>query len=579
MNTYRITASQASQHTLQISFTFVARNSKSTIQVPKWRPGRYEAGNFARNYRGFKASANGESLTYRKSSPNRWQIHASPGTEITITYDCYASEIAAGNTYFDGELLLINPVNSLVYIIGMEHEPASLEVVVPNGWHMVSSFDEAEGKHSPTKYVAADMQQLLDTPILAAPHIDTYTYEIDGIPFYIDICGDGVKDREQLVQEFKAFSQSQIDAFGSMPVDRYRFLMLFLPVKAYHGVEHESSTVIILGPSAELDDPKIYKELLGVSSHELYHTWNVKSLRPADWTPYDYSKSMFSRMGYVAEGVTTYMGDWMLWQSRFFSDQGFLNELSTHVQRHMDNEGRFYNSLADSSVDTWVDGYVKGMPRRKVSIYVEGALLALVCDMHLLNATSGEAGLSNVMRVLYEKYGQQRGFTEDQYWDELAATAPFDWDRIRQDALDGRGKLESLVKEALPIAGLKIESSASDKSFETNFGFSASLIGTDWTVTNVLEGSPAETSGLWFGDVLVEINDDVAAKYFDQEQAEAKTIKVAAKSGFREKNITLNADGKMWIKKYRVVKAEAADNAIFENWRSLGQQTQLDSAQ
>ena len=140
----------------------------------------------------------------------------------------------------------------------------------------------------------------------------------------------------------------------------------------------------MLGPSYVVFDA-VYPDLLGVSSHELYHTWNVKAIRPIELFPYDFTKENYSELGYLCEGVTTYMGDLFLFKSNVFSEEEYFNELNQQLQKHFDNPGRFNYSVAASSFDTWLDGYVPGVPNRKVSIYTEGCLIALVCDLMIIH--------------------------------------------------------------------------------------------------------------------------------------------------------------------------------------------------
>ncbi len=565
---YKIEAEKFSQHILNVTLTFKASDSITKLQMPYWRPGRYEGGNFSKNIIGLQSYTDGELLDCKKITGNSWELDTHPGKEVEVRYGCYGAELTAGNTYLDEELMLVNPVNCLVYVLGKEHKPMQLSLCIPANWQVATAMKAITNGVDKT-FQCTDLQDLLDTPILASENIETLFYTQEGVDFYIDIYGDGLGDKEKFQQDFEDFTRVQIAAFGSFPVDRYHFLTLILPHKAYHGVEHETSTVVIMGPSSEVNKWDFYKELIGVSSHELYHTWNVKSLRPADWTPYDFSGPGFSRLGYVAEGVTTYMGDWMLWQSQFFSDEAFLSELSTHVQRHLDNEGRFNLSLADSSVDTWVDGYGRGTPRRRVSIYVEGALLALVCDIQILNATKGKKSLSDVMKSLYEKYGAKKGFFEDQYWAELQHFADLDWSHLRKDVLDGTGKLEKYVEDALSEMDLSISAKASEKLWEKDWGVSFAQINGNWEVLNVLKDSPAEKAGIWFGDQVLEIGGMLPDAFFAKGEYEAiRGIEITVRSGFRQKIVSPKADEKVWMKKYRVVQDHDSDQVLFKKWKN-----------
>ena len=573
MTRYKIEAARPAAHTFFITLTFTATDSTTYLQMPYWRPGRYEGGNFSKNIVGLDVYAGGQPLPARKITSERWQVETRPDEEVTVTYRCYAASLTAGNTYLDEELLLINPVNCLIYVLGTEDSPSTLALEIPERWKAATSMPRINNGAS-RHYRCSDLQELLDTPILAAPEIETIMYSEGGTDFYIDIYGKPIPDREKLKNDFIGFTRAQIAAFGEFPVREYHFLTLLLPHKAYHGVEHESSTVIIAGPSTDLGNWNLYKELIGISSHELYHTWNVKNLRPADWTPYNFTGPGYSRLGYVAEGVTTYMGDWMLWQSGFFNDEAFLAELATHIQRHMDNEGRFNLSLADSSVDTWVDGYGLTTPRRRVSIYVEGALLALVCDIFLLKSGKGKSGLSDVMQTLYQKFGQKRGFSESDYWKVFEEAAPTaDWNKLRSDVVDGRGKLMEYVRTALSEMHLDITAAPAPNSWEAQWGMRCAQINGVWEIITVLSESPAEKSGLWFGDKILAIGEMTPDEFLSDPQRNLSDVVVKVQAGFREKYCTPHADGRIWLKKYGLVRDHDSDDKLFKQWRKLIRKT------
>ena len=569
MNSYTIEVLRPHQHIFKITLSFTAVQKITTLQVPYWRPGRYEGGNFTKNIIGFYASANGESLWFEKTTSHNWKVETPMGSRVEVSYLCYAAELTAGNTYLDENFLLINPVNALVYVLEMENQPAEVVLKINSSWMVATAMIEnskTNGQGAHRSYKCSDLQELLDTPILAAPSIKTIKYKVDNIPFYIDIYGEGIDDFAQLESDFLHFTETQIAAFGEFPVNRYHFLLLLLPHKAYHGVEHETSTVIIIGPGAELKNRDLYKELIGVSSHELYHTWNVKNLRPAEFTPYDFTRPTFSKLGYIVEGVTTYMGDKMLWESGFFDNEGFLNEISTHVQRHMDNEGRLNLSLADSSVDTWVDGYGRGTPRRRVSIYVEGALVAFVCDVKIWKASGGKKSLTDVMRRLYEKFGGKKGFTETDYWDEIKLAAGFDWDRLKLELVDQPGHLQKYFREVLEEIGLSLSANASEKSWERDLGISVAELNGNWEIINILENSPAEEAGLWFGDKILKVNDEPAANFFASADAyNLKTVKFEVQSGINLKTIKVIPDGEVWMRKYKVIPQH--EEKLFAQWK------------
>ncbi len=567
MISYELGNFKPKQYSFQVDIRFKAEADIVNLQLAYWRPGRYEGGNFARNIVGLVAMDGNGNCKTRKRESGVWQVSSKAGQELHVSYTLYTRDLTAGNTYSDEKFLLLNPVNSLIYVAGMENADVSLKLDIPSAWKVATSMPRTDD--SDRAFAVKGVQQLLDTPVLAGEEMTTVSYEEAGINYHVHNCGEVAFDVDNMLIDFHAFTKAQRMAYGALPVKEYHFLNLMLPHRAYNGVEHEASTVITLGPADKFGERKYYKELLGISSHELYHTWNVKDLRPSDWTPYDFTKPNYSRLGYVAEGVTTYMGDYMLWQGRAFSDEEFLQELSKQVQKHMDNEGRFNLSLADSSMDTWIDGYGRGTPRRRVSIYTEGALLALTCDLWILNHSHGQKDLNTVMRSLFDKFKGQKGYTEEDYWSEMSKAADLPWQELREKVVDGRGHLIRFVEQALAKVGLEINANPSDKVWESAWGASFMKVAGKWRVWNVLEGSPAEKAGLWFDDIVVEMNEEEPEVFFENhKEIVPDAVEVSVKSGIRDRTATLVADGNQWISKYSIDPMTDGEYPLFGIWKT-----------
>jgi len=218
---------------------------------------------------------------------------------------------------------------------------------------------------------------------------------------------------KKIKTDFTKFTQTSLSFWGGFPVSEYHFLFQILPFKFYHGVEHQKSTVIAIGPGYNVNKGKTYEDILGVSCHELFHTWNIKYIRPVEMLPYDFTKENYARTGYVYEGFTTYYGDLLLLTSGVFNTQEYFDTLEERLTKHFHNYGRFNLSVAHSSWDTWLDGYVPGAPYRKTSIYDEGNLIALMLDVQIMKHTNNQKGLSDVCRELYNEFGKKnKGYSE-----------------------------------------------------------------------------------------------------------------------------------------------------------------------
>ena len=490
------------QQYIQITATLKATGKETTVHFPAWRPGRYQLGDFAKNVNHFKVlTKENKSIPYQKTNKNTWIVQTEGCNEIVIKYSYYAAELNAGSTFLDETQLYVNPVNCCLFTQEEYDDPIDVQLNIPKEWQVAHSLPV--NNHS---FQAANYDELADSPFICSEDIQHDTYEVSGTTFHIWMNGLVKPEWDRLIEDFKAFTETQIEKFLDFPTEEYHFLFQFLPYKTYHGVEHCKSTVITLGPSYAVFE-ELYKELLGVSSHELYHTWNVKSIRPTEMMPYDFTKENYSELGYIAEGVTTYMGDLMLFKSGVFKVDQYLNEMNAQLQRHFDNFGRFNYSVAESSWDTWLDGYQKGAPARKVSIYTEGCLLAFIVDVYLLKNTANKRGLDEVMRSLYFNFGSKGiGITEKDYQDAIENVAGISMQWFFDDYVHGTQSYSSLLVDCFEYIGLELHHQPVKDDVAAFLGAKTIQENNATKIVALYPGGPLEMAGVMLGDAVVSIN-------------------------------------------------------------------------
>lgn len=465
---YRLSAdSAAPPHYIAVDarLTDVA-SAEVELQLPAWRPGRYELQPFAKFIQRFDVvDASGRPLPVRKMGKDRWRVQTNGATELTACYNFYAllptpNQLNAGSSFLNDTLLYVNPVNLCVYAEGRLTEPCTLELAIPTTWTVACGLERADTPGTVTLR-AADYYQLVDSPLVAAPVLQHVQYEVGNVPFHVWVqggrCTDGAPtfDADRIVRDFGRFTRRQMDLYGEFPERDYHFLVLVLPVAHYHGVEHRNSTVLVLGPNDEGEG--LYQDLLGVASHELFHAWNVIRIRPTELLPYDFTRETYFETCFVAEGITTYYGDLMLRQSGVFDDAAYLKELQVLLKRHFEQNGRAAQSLVESSWDLWLDGYEKGVPDRKVSVYNKGAIVALIMDLHLRRLTNHARSLDDVMRLMWERYGRPFvGYTLADYRAVTEAVAGESLDGYYDTCIFGNEPLETLLNEYLAWVGLRM---------------------------------------------------------------------------------------------------------------------------
>ncbi len=416
---------RAGRHELTITSAFPAGTDH--IQLPIWRPGRYEQGDFGQYIRGMVQRTDTGWQPLSKVGLHRWQT-VEPSESVEVRFQFTAAQLNAGSTWADEALLYVNPVNCLPYHDDLADIPVHIHLPdIPHDWYIATALPHMGDSEDGVHLMAKGTQELMDSPWMAAPADALWhgQYEVAGHPFHIHVWGQRHYDDDAFLEAHRKFTESQMATFGWLPVPQYHFLYLFPDFQARHGVEHEASTVIAWGPADQLThsdgQPSAgLEEVIDIASHELVHTWNVKRLRPAEWMPYDFSQASPSRLGYVAEGVTTYLGDLFLLEAGVIEMEGWLRRFEKLLTRHLWNPGRLQTSVADSSVDTWLDGYKLGVPHRRGNIYVEGAVLAFLCDVALNRAGGGW-----LVDALAELVGpdQSRALTEERWWSTLERRA------------------------------------------------------------------------------------------------------------------------------------------------------------
>jgi predicted metalloprotease with PDZ domain len=383
---------------LDITFQFSPRKpGKQVIQLPIWRPGRYQAQNFAKNIPVLKAFSGGAPIVIHKVASSTWELEASELVEIRYSY--YANQPDAGGSVVEEDLLYVNFINCLLYVKGRENERCEIHIEKPASWKSVCTFKNG-GKY----------RELVDSPYIAAPAIFQHKWKCNGVKFAIDVVGSRQALTKKLIDAYEKFTQTQLDWMGHFPVKEYHYMLWVCPKPYYHGVEHTKSTMMVMGPP----DRDAYEDLIGLGSHELFHVWNIATIRPKELFPYAYHQETPFSTGWVVEGITTYLGDWFLYESGVWTKQEYLAGLLGNLKLHFERDGQAQQSLEESSIDLWLDGYGTSLPNKRVSIYYKGAVVALALDLKL-QAKNGKS-VKDVMRQMNSEFGLlKKGYTKEDF--------------------------------------------------------------------------------------------------------------------------------------------------------------------
>ena len=537
MINYNISYQNPHKHLIDFELITSTKNKeKIQFQLSAWRPGRYQLADFAQNIISWQAyNEKDEKLSFKKITKDLWEVECKNCNEIKIIYNFYANQLDAGACYLDEYQLYINPVHCMFYITDRMNDEYRLNMNLPNDYTIASSMIQTGNI-----LIVKGYDLLAESPIICSNSLQHDTYCINGITFNLWFQGKCQPNWEKLKKDFTAFTKSQIHHFGGFPVDEYHFFFQITPYRSYHGVEHTKNTVLLLGPGNEIMD-KRYEDLLGVCSHELYHTWNIKAIRPIEMYPYDYTKENYFRTGFVAEGVTTYMGDLMLYNSGVFNWKEFVKTQNQNLERHLMNYGRYNLSVADSGFDNWLDGYKLGAPNRKTSIYPDAALCMLMVDIEIIKNSNGKNSLHSVMKELYQEFAlKSRGYSENDFENLCVKYGGTKVEEIFKNHIYGTKNYIPSLENALNLVGIELKEKKNANLTAQYFGFVAVKENEKLIIKKVEPNSETDKNKIAVEDEITEVNGKKIKNNFSDTLRDCKkmvTFKIKKK--FSEKEITL----------------------------------------
>ena len=549
---YNISYKNPQKHLIDFELTTSTKNKeKLQFQLSAWRPGRYELADFAQNIINWQAyNEKDKKLSFKKISKDLWEVECKNCNEIKIIYNFYANQLDAGACYLDKHQLYINPVHCMFYITDRINDEYHLKMNLPNDYTIASSMLQVGNI---LKVKGYDL--LAESPIICSDSLQHDSYSVSGIIFNLWFQGKCQPNWKKLKKDFTAFTKSQINHFGGFPVDEYHYFFQITPFRSYHGVEHTKNTVLLLGPGNEIMD-KRYEDLLGVCSHELYHTWNIKAIRPIEMYPYDYTKENYFRTGFVAEGVTTYMGDLMLYNSGVFNWNEFVKTQNQNLERHLMNYGRFNLSVADSGFDNWLDGYKLGAPNRKTSIYPDAALCMLMVDIEIIKNSNGKNSLHSVMKELYQEFAlKSRGYSENDFQNICLKYGGEKVKEIFKNHIYGTNNYIPSLETALDLVGLQLKEKKNANLSAQYFGFVAIKENERLIIKKVEPDSEADQNEIAVEDEITEINGiKINNNFLDTLKEFKNKVTFKIKKKFSEKEITLTIGN--YYKLLEIVKIE-----------------------
>jgi len=510
-----------------------------------WTPGSYLIREYERNVEDVKATAAGRALAVEKPLKNRWRITTGGAREITVTYRVFSHEMTVRSNWVEAEFAMINGAPTFMSLAGSVDRPHEVTLVLPPGWKGSWSGMPAARDGSSNHYVAVDYDLLVDSPIVAgSPAV--HPFSVDGKAHQlVDLGEAGVFDGNKAAKDLEKIVQADKGLWGSLPYDKYVFFNLL--TEASGGLEHRNS-VMMMATRWKMATRGSYVDWLSLASHEYFHLWNVKRLRPVELGPFDYEKENYPRSLWVSEGLTDYYGDLQVRRAGLTSSWEYLALLSDAIKTLQTTPGRLAQSVEMASFDAWIRQYRpdENSVNSSISYYTKGAVVGFLLDARVRAATNGVKSLDDVMRAAFARYSGARGFTPEQFRQTASEVAGTDLSAWFQKALETTEELD--YGPALEWYGLEF---ARPPAFTDPVGWLGArtrIDGGRLVVENVPRGTPAYDAGVNAGDEILAIDDFrvLPDKFADRLQSYAPgqkvTLLVARREELKRLPITLASE-------------------------------------
>lgn len=505
---YRVEAASLHAHLYRITLTVSQPAALQRLSLPVWIPGSYLVREFSKNLQHLAAHQDGKPLPLRQIDKNHWEADGVAGRPLVLTYEVYALDASVRTAWLDTQRGFFNGTSLCLRVHGQEMQAHGIEVRAPQAhWEAATGLTPLKvDKRGFGTYLAADYDELADCPFELGPFWSAQ-FKVAGVTHRFVVAGAPRPfDGERLLADTQKICETAIRFWHGRkrPPFKHYVFMLNAVDDGYGGLEHRNSTALIAGRrdlprQGQARQSEGYTTLLGLISHEYFHTWNVKRLRPAEFARYDYDHENYTQLLWFFEGFTSYYDDLLLRRCHLIDDSTYLRLLNKTINQVMQAPGREVQSVAQASFDAWVKYYRQdeNTPNATISYYTKGALVALCLDLTL--RAEGHGTLDDVMRGLWAR-SKGGPMTEDDLADTLKALGGRSY--RRELAAWVHSTRELPLQPLLAGAGVRVqeEAAALQQSLGLRIDDSSGVL----RIKNVLRGGAAEQAGMaaqdeWLG--------------------------------------------------------------------------------
>ena len=539
------------------------------LAMPVWTPGSYLVREFARNVLGLTASdGSGRVLPAEKGAKDSWTVALGGSDTLEVEYRVYAFRHDTNQSYLDTDHAVINGASVFLYLDGQQSHPVSVEIVPHPGWSVIATGLEPVSPGGRT-FVAPNYDVLIDSPFeVGNQHL--HTFEVQGVKHEVSIFAPRTIDEAAFTADLRKVVEHTVPIYGEIPYTRYVFIVDFTD-QGWGGLEHLNSTHCIAG-YLMMEPPWEYRRLLTLFSHEFFHAWNVKRMRPIALGPFDYSRENYTKSLWIAEGVTSYYENVILRRAELISVPEFLDFLCDDINEVKSLPSSRAVSPQESSFDTWIRFYREdeNSPNVSPSYYRQGAVLGVLLDLEIRRSSGGASSLDDAMRKVYlETYKQGRGFTDDEFERACSAVSHGSTDEVFSRYVRGTEEID--FGRYLGYVGLTLLPRAASAVPEGFLGIKTRA-GQGLTVQSRLSGSPAALADLSAGDEIIALNGlrmdgQRLAFYVANQKPGAEVSVTSAREGvMRETKVRLAARSPFEFRVQKRDGATADEKGLFHAW-------------
>jgi predicted metalloprotease with PDZ domain len=508
---YTLTGDRALDHRVPVTGEIDGLKGPTfDLVLPVWVPGSYIVLDYSRFLDGLSArvASDGHAVRVERIDKSRWRVTTDGASTVEVQFSVYAHQMVNEGVDVTEDHFFVNGALGLPYVEGRKDEPYEVALRVPSDWKIFTELSEVGT--APPRYRARDYDELVDSPIDCGHPVDL-GFHASGIPHRILLCGRGGNyEAHRLEEDLRKITEAQIRLFGESPVRHYTFFV-HLNDATDGALEHLNSNSAVY-PRNGFRPHSDYLKFLATASHEYFHLYNVKRIRPKVLGPFDYTREVYTKLLWAMEGTTDYYGYLMMRRAGVVSPAKYLEKLAEFAHIYLATPGRRLRSLEESSFLSWIDLYkpMEDTRNRSVSYYLKGLLVSLCLDLEIRSRTENKASLDTVLQALWARFGRGgQGIGEEEFLPFASEAAGLDLAPFFARYVSGTDEIDfdQFARHAGLTFGPKPAKTEPEDDGE------AGWLGIDFEdrhgrvrITHVLDGGPGRRAGLSPGDEIIAVD-------------------------------------------------------------------------